>query len=57
MQVTPHIILFMDILGYSETITDSASSKDENYYLEEVHYIMSSLSEFIERRNRHVNHH
>lgn len=54
MQVTPHIILFLDILGYSETIIKSKPPKDENYYLEEVHYIMSTLSSFIEERNRYV---
>lgn len=54
MEVTPHIILFLDILGYSDKITNSKPPKDENYYLEEVHYLMSSLSEFIAERNRIV---
>lgn len=57
IKVTPHIIMFMDILGYSETIgngeikKDNQDNKDEDYYLEEVHYMMSFLSEFIMKRN------
>lgn len=54
MKVTPHIVLFLDILGYSKIIKNSKPPKDENYYLEEVHYIMSLLSEFIAERNRIV---
>lgn len=52
MEVTPHVILFLDILGYSDTIKCNVPPKDENYYLNEVRDLMSTLSGFIERRNR-----
>lgn len=52
MHVKPHIILFLDILGYSDTIINSTPPKDEDYYLGEVYNLMSFLSQFIAERNQ-----
>ncbi len=51
MEVKKHIILFLDILGYSSLITSCKDSQTENCYLDKVHSIMSNLSEYIEKRN------
>ena len=45
MGVKPHVIMFLDILGYKNTL---ASAKDENDYLEKVHSMMSLLSKYID---------
>lgn len=45
MGVKPHVILFLDILGYKNVI---ASATNENEYLESVHPLMSLLSKYIE---------
>lgn len=54
MEVTPHIILFLDILGYTDKIKNCAPPKDENYYLKDVHDLMLSLSNYVERRNQFI---
>ena len=51
MEVRNHIVLFLDILGYSSLITSCKDSHAENRYLDKVHSIMSNLSEYIEKRN------
>ena len=53
MEVKPHVILFLDILGYKNLIMN-ASQKSENDYLKEVHGLMSTLSNFIKRRNQQI---
>ncbi len=45
MGVKPHVIMFLDILGYKNMI---ASTRDENEYLDSVHTLMSLLSNYIE---------
>ena len=45
MGVKPHVIMFLDILGYKNMI---ASASDENDYLGSVHTLMSLLSKYIE---------
>ena len=54
MEVKPHVILFLDILGYKNLIGNSLSEKDENEYLTEIHGLMSALSSFIEKRNQQL---
>lgn len=54
MEVQPHVILFLDILGYKNLIMNSSPQKNENEYLEEVHSLMSTLSSFIEHRNQRL---
>ena len=51
MEVRNHIVLFLDILGYSSLITSCKDGHAENRYLDNVHSIMSNLSEYIEKRN------
>lgn len=51
MEVKNHIVLFLDILGYSSLITSCTDSQAENCYLDKIHSIMSNLSEYIEKRN------
>lgn len=53
MEVKPHVILFLDILGYKNLIMN-ASQKSENDYLREVHSLMATLSSFIENRNQQL---
>lgn len=54
VEVQPHVILFLDILGYKNLIKNSSPTKSENDYLEEVHTLMSMLSSYIERRNQQI---
>lgn len=54
MEVKPHVILLLDILGYKDLIKNSSDSKSENDYLEEVHGLMSMISSFIECRNQQI---
>ena len=49
MGVKPHVIMFLDILGYKNMIT---SVTDENDYLGSVHTLMSLLSKYIETYNQ-----
>ena len=51
MGVKPHVIMFLDILGYKNMIT---SVTDENDYLGSVHTLMSLLSKYIETYNQGV---
>ncbi|MGI5906478.1 MAG: hypothetical protein ACOX85_09520, partial [Candidatus Pararuminococcus gallinarum] len=51
MGVKPHVIMFLDILGYRNMIT---SVTDENDYLGSVHTLMSLLSKYIETYNQGV---
>lgn len=54
MEVKNHIVLFLDILGYSDLIAGCKDSQAENYYLDKIHSLMSSLSEYIEKRNADI---
>ena len=54
MEVKNHIVLFLDILGYSNIVTSCQDSQDENCYLERIHNLMSSLSAYIERWNSDI---
>lgn len=54
MEVQPHIILLLDILGYKNLIKNTSPQKSENDYLVEIHTLMSSLSSFIEYRNKRI---
>ena len=45
MGVKPHVIMFLDVLGYKNSV---ATAKDENDYLGKVHTLMSLLSKYIE---------
>lgn len=51
MGVKPHVIMFLDILGYKNMIT---SATNENDYLSSVHTLMSLLSGYIETYNQGV---
>ena len=51
MKVRNHIVLFLDILGYSSIITSCKDSQAENRYLGKIHSIMSNLSEYSRLRN------
>lgn len=54
MEVRNHIVLFLDILGYSNLITSCKDSQEENCYLDKIYTIMSNLSEYIEKRNNAI---
>lgn len=54
MEVSNHVILFLDILGYKELISNSNNDKSENDYLIEIHGLMKNLSEYIEKRNKRI---
>lgn len=54
MEVKNHIVLFLDILGYSKIVTSCQDDHDENYYLERIHSLMSSLSDYIEEWNSNI---
>ena len=54
MEVKKHIVLFLDILGYSNILAGCKNSQEENYYLDKIHSLMSSLSEYIEMRNADI---
>lgn len=51
MKVKNHIVLFLDILGYSNLLSECKNSQEENSYLSKVHSIMSTLSRYIEKRH------
>ncbi len=51
MGVKPHVILFLDILGYKNMI---ASATNENDYLDSVHSLMTLLSKYIETYTQEV---
>lgn len=51
MGVKPHVIMFLDILGYKNMI---ASVTNENDYLDNVHTLMSLLSKYIETYNQGI---
>lgn len=57
MEVKNHIVLFLDILGYSSIISSCKNSQDENYYLDKIHGIMSSLSDYIGKWNADIDRH
>jgi len=50
MKVKSHIVLFLDILGYSSLITSCKDSHAENRYLDKIYSIMSNLSEYMEKK-------
>lgn len=54
MEVQNHIVLFLDILGYSNIISNCKDKQMENYYLDKIHGIMSNLSRFIEKRHIYI---
>lgn len=54
MEVQNHIVLFLDILGYSNIISNCKDKQMENYYLDKIHSIMSNLSRFIEKRHIYI---
>ena len=54
MEVQNHIVLFLDILGYSNIISNCKDKQMENYYLDKIHSIMSNLSRFIEKRHFYI---
>lgn len=54
MEVKNHIVLFLDVLGYSYIVTSCKHSQDENYYLDKIHGLMSSLSNYIEEWNSNI---
>lgn len=54
MEVKNHIVLFLDILGYSNLITSCKGSQAENCYLDKVYKLMTTLSRFIEKRNASI---
>lgn len=54
MEVKNHIVLFLDILGCSNIVTSCKDSQDENYYLDKIHGLMSSLSNYIEEWNLNI---
>ena len=51
MEVKKHIVLFLDILGYSKFIENCKDSQEENLYLDKIYGLMSNLSEYIKERN------
>lgn len=51
MEVKNHIVLFLDILGYSNIVTSCRSVQAENEYLDKIYGLMSNLSEYIEKWN------
>ena len=51
MEVQNHIVLFLDILGYSNIISNCKDKQMENYYLDKIHSIIFNLSRFIEKRH------
>ena len=54
MEVQPHVILFLDILGYKNILTNGYSKKSENEYLQTIHGLMASLSKYIEQRHQQL---
>lgn len=45
MEVKNHIVLFLDILGYSNIVTSCQDDQDENYYLDRIHSLMCRISQ------------
>lgn len=54
MEVKNHIVLFLDILGYSSLIQSCNNKEEENCYLQKIHTIMLDLSTYIGQRNASV---
>lgn len=55
MEVTNHIILFLDVMGYKSHIKSFGSDiEKQNQYLAKVHTLMEDLSRFITYRNEYV---
>lgn len=48
MTVKNHIVLFLDILGYSNLLTQCKNNKEENHYLNKIYSIINNLSQYIE---------
>lgn len=55
MEVTNHIILFLDVMGYKSHIKSFGTDIDkQNQYLKKIHNLMEDLSGFITYRNEYI---
>ena len=54
MEVKNHIVLFLDILGYSNLLEECKDNQEENYYLDKIYGIMATLSKYIEQRHEAI---
>lgn len=54
MEVREHIVLFLDILGYSNLISQCKSAEEENQYLQKIHTIVTDLAKYIETWNAKI---
>ena len=55
MEVTNHIILFLDVMGYKSHIKSFGTDIDkQNQYLKKIHNLMEDLSRFITYRNEYI---
>ena len=50
MEVKNHVVLFLDILGYSNLLTSCGDVQAENEYLKKIRGLISNLLEYIEKK-------
>ena len=54
MKVKDHVILFLDMLGYSSLLSKCKNKEEENDYLIKIRGIMADLANYIDEHNRFV---